>query len=790
LFDGMSLALLTSRDAVLEAIAEFDALGRDQFLHKYGYGRADAYFLVFEGREYDSKAIAGVAVGYEHSDRGPLRASEFVGGAVTVQRKLEALGYEVVKREVAEETQTHAWWVNQGGTFEQERAGNYVWAPEQGEGGRLIAHHQDVAKLQPGDIVFHYAKGLVRAVGVVDVAATMAARPAELPEGPWADSGYLAQVTYHDAPTPIALEEIPTEWRLEDGGPFTRHGSVKQGYLFPLSERFVQHFRDEFKSRWPALSELLHQFASTASGLSEFLSWGRRFGEIADFDQDERDYKIAVAGQLRGIRDTLRAGGDWKPAFIGMPSDNLLSWQVRDRLKRWVHDSPAADEAFGAIWKDGDAADRGRQFLQLLPADIASGRGERASVAVYFLLVDGAEDHPPYRPTPFEKAYSLTGYPTPDGDRDEIDIYQHSLRFLDDLRALATESGYRLRDRLDGQSLVWILTKAKADEEPLTSWPAQMREAFLRYRGDLPPLPLEETGLSGLASSLLLDVAYLQEIERLVRDKGQVIFYGPPGTGKTYVARQLALHFARSSDRLKLVQFHPSYAYEDFVEGYRPAELNGQPGFSLSEGPFKSIADAAREAPDEQFVLIIDEINRGNVAKVFGELYFLLEYRDERIQLQYSTDEFALPGNLWLFGTMNTADRSIALLDAALRRRFYFIPFFPDEPPVQGLLRRWLEANKPDLVWVADVVDRANTLLDDRNSGIGPSYFMRANLSEEWVELIWSHAIVPYLGEQLFGEDERLAEFELDRLRYPFAERDETTDDGDSEQPGEASQAS
>jgi 5-methylcytosine-specific restriction protein B len=115
---------------------------------------------------------------------------------------------------------------------------------------------------------------------------------------------------------------------------------------------------------------------------------------------------------------------------------------------------------------------------------------------------------------------------------------------------------------------------------------------------------------------------------------------------------------------------------------------------------------------------------------------------------------------------MNTADRSIALLDAALRRRFFFIPFFPDEPPIEGLLRRWLNQHKPELEWVADIVDQANAQLGDRNVGIGPSYFMRANLTEEWVELIWQHSIVPYLGEQFFGEEERLGDFELTRLRF------------------------
>jgi 5-methylcytosine-specific restriction enzyme B len=272
--------------------------------------------------------------------------------------------------------------------------------------------------------------------------------------------------------------------------------------------------------------------------------------------------------------------------------------------------------------------------------------------------------------------------------------------------------------------------------------------------------------MSELADALQLDVRYLQNIERLIRDKGQVIFYGPPGTGKTYVARQLALHFAVSAERVALIQFHPSYAYEDFVEGYRPHSINGQTAFQLVPGPLRRIAEAALEGPDDLFVLIIDEINRGNVAKVFGELYFLLEYRDDAINLQYSSSEFRLPPNLWVMGTMNTADRSIALLDAALRRRFYFVPFFADEPPVEGLLKRWLNKNKPELEWVAAVVDRANDLLGDRNIGIGPSYFMRANLTEEWIGLIWEHAILPYLGEQFFGEEDRLADFALDRLRY------------------------
>ena len=139
---------------------------------------------------------------------------------------------------------------------------------------------------------------------------------------------------------------------------------------------------------------------------------------------------------------------------------------------------------------------------------------------------------------------------------------------------------------------------------------------------------------------------------------------------------------------------------------------------------------------------MIDEINRGNLAKVFGELYFLLQYRDSEIRLQHSDQPFSLPKNLYIIWTMNTADRSIALVDLALRRRFYFVEFHPDKMPVQGLLRRYLGANVPGMEWVADVVDRANSQLsEDRHAAVGPSYFLRKNLDEEEVVRIWEHSV-------------------------------------------------
>ena len=158
---------------------------------------------------------------------------------------------------------------------------------------------------------------------------------------------------------------------------------------------------------------------------------------------------------------------------------------------------------------------------------------------------------------------------------------------------------------------------------------------------------------------------------------------------------------------------------------------------------------------------MIDEINRGNVAKVFGELYYLLEYREREVRLQYSGAPFSLPKNLYIIGTMNTADRSIALVDLALRRRFHFQEFHPDDAPIKDLLRHWLtKQGATEFAWVADVVDVANEQLrDDRHAAIGPSHFMKPNLSEIDVERIWRHSVLPYIEERLFGSTDRMSAF-------------------------------
>lgn len=260
-----------------------------------------------------------------------------------------------------------------------------------------------------------------------------------------------------------------------------------------------------------------------------------------------------------------------------------------------------------------------------------------------------------------------------------------------------------------------------------------------------------------LAGDLLVhDPSWLEEIRELLLGERQLIFYGPPGTGKTYLAMKLAEHFGGGPEQVKIVQFHPSYAYEDFFEGFRPVEdrETREVAFRLTAGPLRELADRASREGSRHIphFLIIDEINRANLAKVFGELYFLLEYRTKSVRLTYSGDDFALPPNLFVIGTMNTADRSIALVDAAMRRRFAFVELSPRVEPTAGLLTRWLgrEGRDPE---PARLLDALNARIDDADFAIGPSYLMKPGVyRKDGLERAWRTKILPLLEEHHYGE--------------------------------------
>ena len=281
--------------------------------------------------------------------------------------------------------------------------------------------------------------------------------------------------------------------------------------------------------------------------------------------------------------------------------------------------------------------------------------------------------------------------------------------------------------------------------------------AVERHPAPAPPAaPLFPAATEQLAGRLHVDRAWLQDVIDLLAERRQLIFSGPPGTGKTFIARALAAHLAQP-DTIRMVQFHPSYAYEDFFEGFRPGQLSSDEptGFVKTPGPLRDIATAADAHRDKLFILVLDEINRGNIAKIFGELYFLLEYRDSTVRLQYSpAEEFGLPPNVLLIGTMNTADQSVALLDSAIRRRFAFVELHPDEDPVRDVLQRWTEIHGiPDdervMLWRT-----LNAALgpDEHDFKIGPSYLMRDGTDlGRMLDRVWRHDLLPLLEDHFTG---------------------------------------
>lgn len=254
-----------------------------------------------------------------------------------------------------------------------------------------------------------------------------------------------------------------------------------------------------------------------------------------------------------------------------------------------------------------------------------------------------------------------------------------------------------------------------------------------------------------------------------------VIYYGPPGTGKTHrvqgIIERMRKDGEREDDFYRFVTFHPSYAYEDFVEGIRPGVTeNGQVDYSVKDGVFKELCNQARENPTQPYVMVIDEINRGNISSIFGELITLIEQSKREfmpgglsVTLPYSQEKFSVPANVFIYGTMNTADRSLTLIDTALRRRFEFVEVSPDPALLDKLMVPGASKEKPiNIRRMLEEMNRRLELLYDHDHTIGHAYFtelckLREDMRFERLSRIMEKKIIPLLEEYFFDDLKKAA---------------------------------
>lgn len=279
-----------------------------------------------------------------------------------------------------------------------------------------------------------------------------------------------------------------------------------------------------------------------------------------------------------------------------------------------------------------------------------------------------------------------------------------------------------------------------------------------------------DAAIDAYTKSDFLDEVYMTEkrYENLVavlRNKKNIILQGAPGVGKTFAARRLAWSMMGEKDdsRIEFVQFHQNYSYEDFMMGYKPVE----DGFELKYGIFYRFCQKAANQPDKEFFFIIDEINRGNMSKIFGELLMLIEkdYRGTKATLAYNGLSFSVPRNLYIIGMMNTADRSLAMIDYALRRRF---SFFEVEPGFdsEGFIHYQNGLNNETLnELISKVKDLNHEIALDKSLGkgfcIGHSYFCGRDVcTDEWLHSIVDYDILPMLSEYWFDDPNKLQRWE------------------------------
>jgi len=486
--------------------------------------------------------------------------------------------------------------------------------------------------------------------------------------------------------------------------------------------------------------------ASLAQAARQFAHWNASTWRNAHrpellrmvFDKDERERLLS-----QGLADT--------PAPPKHQSSATQYWWLNANPKIWNFEATSVGEkqTYTSHNEKGNKRQKYRYFQEVNPGDMVIGyvTSPQKEVVAVCKITKGLHQTENGEEIEFEKIEQL---PTP--------IAYESLQANPDLA--------KSEPLINNQGSLFRLTEQEYD--------------IIRDLIDGIAIPLtteiESYDKKKAMAGLFLEEAQFDEMLEALKEKKNVVLQGAPGVGKTYVARRLAYAFIGSNDpqRIEVIQFHQSYSYEDFIQGFRPTP-KGQ--FALKSGIFHQFCRRAQreEAQGKPYVFIIDEINRGNLSKIFGELMMLIEPdkrgKEHAIPLTYSEDadeKFYIPENLHLIGMMNTADRSLAMVDYALRRRFRFITLRPEflSEVFQGFLAN--AGAEPELV--KKIIARMTALneviaADTKNLGlgyqIGHSYFCPRNgitPDDDWYRRVIESEIVPLIQEYWFDNEQKVKE--------------------------------
>lgn len=304
------------------------------------------------------------------------------------------------------------------------------------------------------------------------------------------------------------------------------------------------------------------------------------------------------------------------------------------------------------------------------------------------------------------------------------------------------------------------VVKTLTNITPYTDYVNQLEELFGLTTDDNISETFPQYTECNFIKEVFMDKSKYEKLKNLLLNKKNIILQGAPGVGKTFVAKRLAYSILGEKDtsKVKMIQFHQSYGYEDFIMGYRPSEN----GFTLKNGPFYDFCKKAEEDSENKYFFIIDEINRGKLSKILGELLMLIE-TDKRglsLQLLYKNEQFSVPKNLYIIGMMNTADRSLAMIDYALRRRFAFFEFEPAFKTQSFIEYKTDKNNEKYNKLIDEIISLNNEIANDPCLGdgfqIGHSYFCtNKEADDEWLNSVIEYEIAPLLKEYWFDEPEK-----------------------------------